>query len=148
MVVQGSNAGQFSAEDPEATAEENFPGIAQILSKMTKLDAFDLHMIDAIRGRTTGYEKIFAHIANEVKLPLTQVFLRGLPATEQSLLKFIENHPKISHLDIREMRLQSGSWATVIKRICQMPVLSRLHLSNIWDERGMFNRKYQHPLRT
>jgi hypothetical protein len=115
-----------------------------MLSKMTKLDAFDLHMIDALRGPSTGYEKIFAHIADEVKLPLTQVFLRGLPASEESLLKFIDNHPNISHLDIREMGLKHGSWTTVIQRICQMPVLSRLHLSNLWDERGIFNRKYQY----
>jgi hypothetical protein len=110
-----------------------------MFSKMKKLDAFDLHMIDALRGPSTGYEKIFAHIADEVELPLTQVFLRGLPASEESLLKFIDNHPNISHLDIREMGLKSGSWTTVIRQICQMPALTRLHLSNLWDERGIFN---------
>lgn len=120
-------------------AEENFPGIARMLSKMTTLDAFDLHMTNALKGPATGYEKIFAAIADEVKLPLTQVFLRGLPATEDSLLKFINKHPKINHLDIREMHLTSGKWIRVIQRLFQMSALSRLSLSNLWDEDGIFN---------
>jgi hypothetical protein len=106
---------------------------------MTNLDAFDLHMTNTLEGPPTGYEKIFAAIANEVKLPLTQVFLRGLPASEDSLLKFIDNHPKINHLDIREMQLTSGKWTRVIQRLCQMPALSRLSLSNLYGEHNIFN---------
>ena len=138
-MTQGSTAGQFSAENAEAAAEENFPGIARMLSKMVALDSFDLHMLNAMKGPATGYEKIFVAIADEVKLPLTQVFLRGLPATEDSLLKFIGNHPKIKHLDIREMHLKSGKWIRIIQRLFQMPALLRLSLSNLWDEDGIFN---------
>ncbi|KAE9369882.1 hypothetical protein N431DRAFT_485681 [Stipitochalara longipes BDJ] len=138
--AMGSNAGQYSHDDPEAIAEENFPGIARILSRMTKLDAFDLHMMHTLKGLCTSYQKIFASIANDVKLPfLTQVFIRGLPSSEESLFKFIESHSTISDFNIREMELTSGSWENVIQRLLQMPAIVRLSLSNLWGSGGLFN---------
>lgn len=137
--AMGSNVGQYSPEDPKVVAEENFPGIARMLSRMTNLDAFDLHMTNTLRGQAHGYEKIFTAIANNVKLPLTQVFLRGLPASQESLLKFIDNHPNISDLTIHEMNLTSGDWTYVIQHLCQMPALSLLSLSNLWSEQGVYN---------
>ena len=114
---------------------------------MPKLDAFDLHMINAAEGPTTVYQKIFEHIANEVKLPvLTQVFIRGLPTSEESLFKFINNHPTISELHLELIRLTSGSWKHGIPKISHLPALSSLHLHNLWDQHGLFNRK--HPPQT
>jgi len=110
---------------------------------MPRLDAFDLHMTNTLRGPSTIYQKVLEHIANEVKLPsLAQVFFRGLPASEESLLKFIDNHQTISDLTIEEMSLTSGDWKRVIKHISQLTNLSRLRLSNLFDERGVFNCKY------
>ncbi|KAK0120828.1 hypothetical protein ONS96_011029 [Cadophora gregata f. sp. sojae] len=107
---------------------------------MPRLDAFDLHMTNTLRGTSAVYHKVMDHIANEVKLPLlTQVFFRGLPASEQSLAKFIDNHQTISDLTIDEMNLTSGSWERVIKHIAQLPNLSKLRLSNLFNERGVFN---------
>ena len=107
---------------------------------MTKVDAFDLHMMHTLKGSCTSYQKIFASIANDVKLPfLTQVFIRGLPSSEESLFKFIESHSTISDFNIREMELTSGSWENVIQRLLQMPALVRLSLSNLWGSGGLFN---------
>ena len=123
--------------------EENFPGIARMLCRMPKLDTFDLHMINALNGPSTQYQKVFEHIANEVELPLlTQVFIRGLPASEESLLKFIDNHPTISDLHINDVELTSGSWKRTIRRVSQLPALSSLSLSNLWEERGVFNCRH------
>ncbi|PVH82093.1 hypothetical protein DL98DRAFT_147114 [Cadophora sp. DSE1049] len=136
----GSNAGQYSHENLEATMEDNFPGIARMLCQMPRLDAFDLHMTNTLRGSSTVYHKVLDHIANEVKLPsLTQVFFRGLPASEESLVKFIDNHQTISDLTIEEMNLTSGCWKRVIKHISHLPNLSRLRLSNLFNEQGVFN---------
>jgi hypothetical protein len=113
-----------------------------MLKPMTKLDAFDLHMINGLKGPSTSYQKIFETIADEVKLPaLTQVFVRGLPASEESMLKFIQNHPTIKDFNIREMHLTTGSWKNVIHKLCKMPALARLSLSNLWDNDGFFNRE-------
>ncbi|KAG4436886.1 hypothetical protein IFR05_007649 [Cadophora sp. M221] len=136
----GSNAGQYSHEDFEVSTDENFPGIVHMLRRMPKLDAFDLHMTNTLDGPSMVYGKIFDHIADRVKLPmLTQVFFRGMPASEKSLLKFIDNHQSISDLTIDEMKLKSGSWKRAIKHISQLPDLSKLHLSNLFDEQGVFN---------
>ena len=111
-----------------------------MLGRMTRLDAFDLHMMHTLKGPCTSYQKIFASIANDVKLPfLTQVFLRGLPSSEESLFKFVENHSNISDFNIREMDLTSGSWKNVIQRLLQIPALIRLSLSNLWGIEGLFN---------
>ncbi|KAH7327311.1 hypothetical protein BKA65DRAFT_510349 [Rhexocercosporidium sp. MPI-PUGE-AT-0058] len=132
--------GHYSHENPEATVEDNFPGVARMLHWMPKLDAFDLHMTDTLDGSSSMYQKIFEYIGNEVKLPLlTKVLLRGLPASEESLLKFFDNHQSISDLTIDEMKLSSGSWKRVIGHISQLPDLSNLRLSNLFDEGGVFN---------
>lgn len=111
-----------------------------MLRLMPKLDAFDLHMTNTLGGPSTAYQKIFDHIADEVKLPLlTQVFFRGIPASEKSLLAFIDNHQSISDLTIDEMELTSGSWKRVIRHISQLPDLSRLNLSNLFYEQHVFN---------
>jgi len=114
-----------------------------MLRLMPKLDAFDLHMLNTLQGSSSKYGKIFEHVANDVKLPcLTQVFLRGLPASGKSLLKFLNNHPTISDLSIEEMTLTDGSWKQVIEHVFQLPNLSKLYLSNLCDEQGVFNCKH------
>ncbi|KAH7411082.1 hypothetical protein BKA64DRAFT_772512 [Cadophora sp. MPI-SDFR-AT-0126] len=144
--AMGSRAGQYSHENPEATMDDNFPGIAHMLCQMPRLDAFDLHMTNTLRGPSTVYHKILDHIADEVKLPsLTQVFFRGLPASEESLVKFIDNHQTISDLTIDEMRLTSGCWKRAIKHISQLPNLSKLRLSNLFNEQGVFNLLSKDP---
>ncbi|KAL2013888.1 hypothetical protein VTN00DRAFT_1413 [Thermoascus crustaceus] len=134
--VFGSKAGLLEASNPEALAEENFLGIARLLRLMPKLEAIDLHLYDTLEGDAKAYDQIFKAIAREVHLPsLEQCFLRGIYASEESMLQFLENHPRINHLDLREMTITSGSWEPIFKYLgSRMTALTRLRLSNLRDE--------------
>lgn len=66
---------------------------------------------------------------------LEQCYLRGIYASEESMLQFLENHPRINQLDLREMTLTSGSWEPIFKHLgSRMPALTRLRLSSLRDE--------------
>jgi hypothetical protein len=140
----GSTAGLLKADDPEALAEDNFPGIARLLKLMPNLEAIDLHLYRTLNGHPRSYDRIFQAIAEEIRLPSTleQCFLRGIFTTEQSLLQFLTNHPRINHLDLREICLTSGSWEAIFEYVSAMPNLRRLRLSNLWDNDGMLTNLY------
>lgn len=131
--AMGSTTGLYKAEATEATTEENFPGIARLLKQMPNLEALDLHLRNTLRGSANRYFRIFTIIADEVRfVSLEQCFIRGLYATEASLLRFLGNHPKLNHIELLDVRLIEGSWDPVLKQLTQMPSLTRLLLSNLF----------------
>ncbi|KAF9869958.1 hypothetical protein CkaCkLH20_12567 [Colletotrichum karsti] len=131
----GSNTGQFSAADPEASADENFPGVAGLLGRMPNLEAFDVHLYSTLtNGLSEAWWKMFARIADEVELPrLEQVMIRGLPAREDELLTFLRKHHGINELMINEMSLESGRWQPVFDYFAKATALTKLHLANLFD---------------
>ncbi|CZS99651.1 uncharacterized protein RCO7_07949 [Rhynchosporium graminicola] len=126
------------------SSKRQFPWHTSMLRQLPKLDALDLHMFRTLSHSVKEHERIFEHVANDVKLPLlAQVSLRGVQSSHESLLKFLENHPLISYLSIEEMKLSVRSWEPVIKRICQLPGLKKLRLSNLFDEQNLFNLLFE-----
>ncbi|KLJ08190.1 hypothetical protein EMPG_09958 [Blastomyces silverae] len=124
----------LDSTDPEAITESNFTAIARLLQFMPNLEALDLHLYHCLKGDPSGYDKIFELISKHIRLPsLKQCYLRGIYATQGALLQFLANHPFITHLDLREIHLTSGSWEPVIDHLdSKMPALTRLRLSNLW----------------
>ncbi|KAF2816123.1 uncharacterized protein BDZ99DRAFT_129374 [Mytilinidion resinicola] len=127
-----SSAGLLKADDPEALAHDNFPGVAQLLQFMPNLEAIDLHLYNTLQGSTKSYDRIFNTVASEVHLPaLEQCFLRGVPTTAESLLLFLEKHPKLNHFELREVRLTTGTWEAIFSHLSGMPALTKLRMSNL-----------------
>jgi hypothetical protein len=131
----GSSTGLYEDDDPLAVAEENYPGVAQLLKQMPSLEALDLHLRNALKGRAKSYDQVFAAVAHDVHLPsLEQCILRGLITSEESLLQFLQKHPQITKLDLREVHLTSGSWDSIFKHLSESRALKSLRLSNLWTE--------------
>jgi hypothetical protein len=131
----GSSTGLYQDDDPPAIAEENYPGVAQLLKQMPNLEALDLHLRNALKGMAKSYDQVFAAIAHDVHLPsLEQCILRGLITNEESLLQFLQKHPQITQLDLREINLTSGSWDSIFKHLSESPALKSLRLSSLWAE--------------
>jgi hypothetical protein len=129
----GSTAGLYEDANAEFRAEENFTGIPRLLKNMPHLEALDLHMRNASRSVAGNYDQIFIAIANDVQfIHLQQVFLRGIVATENSLLQFLRKHPMLTDATFCEVHLTSGAWNLVFEQLCRMPNLKRLYLSNLW----------------
>jgi hypothetical protein len=132
-----SEACFLTAEDAEAMADVNFPGVARLLKLTPNLEALDLHLCNTLRGPIKNYDQIFNIIARDVHLPaLEQCFLRGIPTTAESLLSFLEKHPKINDLDLREVRLTTGSWEPIFAHLSGMLALTKLRMSNLRDMNG------------
>ncbi|KAF2258582.1 hypothetical protein CC78DRAFT_621679 [Lojkania enalia] len=135
--AMGSHIGLLPADSPEATAAENFPGIAELLSMMPNLEAVDLHFYTTLKGRVNAYSQIFDAVAEKCRFAdMGQVFLRGLPLTEDALLRFLGNHPKTKELTLYESMLFAGSWEKVFAHLSAAHMLKKLHLSNLWSSEG------------
>lgn len=64
----GTQAGQLSENDSDAVSEENYPGVARLLTQMPHLEQLDLHLYGTLRGSVKSYAKIFTYIADDVRL--------------------------------------------------------------------------------
>ena len=138
--VFGSTAGLYQDGDAESEAEENFIGIPRLLRNMPNLEALDLHMRNASKSSAGKYEQIFIAIARDVQfVHLQQVILRGIMATEDSLLQFLGNHPLLNDATFGEVRLTSGGWEPVFQQLSRMPNLKRLYLSSLWGPSALIN---------
>lgn len=120
---------------PQATSEVNFPGIARLLQSLPDLHALDLHLYWTLRDSTMVYSQILTNVAQDAHLTQLEVCsLSGFPATEEALVRFIKNHAGIRDLTLREIHLQTGSWSSIFVFLGEeMPTLTSLHLSNLWD---------------
>ena len=57
-----------------------------------------------------SYAKLISHIADDIVLPsLRHCVLLGLPCNDDSLFKLFKTHNEIENLELREMKLLSGS---------------------------------------
>lgn len=132
----GFQSSLLGTSDPETLAEENFPGIARLLRFIPNLETIDLHLYDTLGGIPEVCDRIFKAIAQETRLPaLEQCCLRGIYASTESMLQFLENHPRIKHLDLRQVTLTSGSWEPIFEYLgsSRMPALTRLYLSGLYQ---------------
>jgi hypothetical protein len=55
--------------------------------------------------------------------------------SEESLLQFLQKHPQINDLDLREVHLTSGSWDSIFEHLSESRALKSLRLSNLWADR-------------
>ena len=92
-----------------------------------------------------SYAEIISHIADDIVLPsLRHCILRGLPCNEDSLLKYFKNHSEIENLELREMKLLSGSLKSVFGHLCTLPYLQNVVLHNIIDGRRLISLAPKH----
>ncbi len=138
---------QYDADDPEATVEDNFFGIPELLKKMPNLEHLELFMLHTFKqGGTNECASIITKIAEDVHFPhLSKLIIRGLPATEAALRKFFTNHSKITHLELHEVSIAPDSWRDILASLPTTLKLSYLKLSNLWAERGLFNLTPKNP---
>jgi len=108
---------------------------ARFIVKMPGLEALDLYFGDPASGSTLrNHFQVFAHIAADVVLPSLQRFvLRGFTVTSHTLLKFLRNHPMLTHIEFHNIRLSDGNWQPIFDHICTMPHLQHLLLDSIWS---------------
>lgn len=120
-------------DEVEAMQPETPNGVAAMLMRMPRLTAIDLHQYYDFGNKLERLPGIFSMVAG-VRLPLLErVVLRGLFANQKDLLGFLAKHPLIKSLDLRRLRLTSGSWDSVCAYISgEMPSLEHLRLSKLW----------------
>ena len=129
----GTQVDQLSESDPQAIAEENYPGVARLLAYMPNLEILDLHLYNTLRDGARCYAKVFQYIADDVVLPsLRHCTLRGIRCSEPSLLRFFRAHDAISTLELSEIHLTSGSYSPVFAHLCTLPHLQFVTLHNLW----------------
>ncbi|KAL8766890.1 MAG: hypothetical protein Q9209_006438 [Squamulea sp. 1 TL-2023] len=137
----GTNAGLLSNDDPVAVAEENYLGVARLLKHMPNLENLHLHLFNTLKDSAKSYAKMFSYIADEVVLAsLRRLTLRCFYCDELTLLKFLRAHENIERLELREIRLLSGSWSPILKFLVTMPSLQYVAFQNLWKpEAGILN---------
>lgn len=125
---------RIPTSETRARAEENFPGVAQFLQQTPNLEALDLFLYNTLEGAPWAYSNLFNHISKKVHLPkLRRLTLRGIWTTPNSLLLFLQNHPGLTHIDLREVHVSGGTWEAILKHFQTMPSLTKLHLENLWS---------------
>lgn len=127
-------------EKPGAYGEENFRGVARLLRLMPKLETLHLHLCYAYNGD----ERLFTAIAEDVHLPsLKKCVLGGIHFHQMTILRFLQRHPHIEHLELIESRLSAG-WGPIFEHLSdtsKMPALTHLRLSNLCENGQLENLK-------
>ncbi|OJK01245.1 hypothetical protein ASPACDRAFT_58970 [Aspergillus aculeatus ATCC 16872] len=89
------------------------------------------------------YDWVIDRIAHETQfLMLEKCSCSGLAAKGGSLLLFLQKHPTLRSLTLRECFLTSGSWTPILTHLQSLPRLETLSLSNLFGKH-MQNRKYE-----
>lgn len=80
-------------------------GVAQLLKQMPNLEALDLRQRSTLPGQSLPTPGSSLPSRKMFRLPsLEQCFLRDVPATEASLLRFLADHPNLEHLELHHVR--------------------------------------------
>lgn len=138
----GSTGGLLASDDPTAIAMENYNGPAELLSKMPALQELDLHFYKTLQGLPKTYDRIFTLIADCIHLAdLRRLKLRGIYAREDDLISFLDRHASIQTLELHGVHLTQGEWPRVFARLCDMPILETVELSNLWGQK-LLNLKF------
>ncbi|RSL78802.1 hypothetical protein CEP51_007876 [Fusarium floridanum] len=142
--------GRYGDTMPQVLCRDNFPGIALLLQHMPNLETLDLHMYQTLeyeaydgQCRLNRYRAILKHIVEtRLYLPrLKTLVVRGLCINPDDLLVFIERHPKLENLELRDVTLnvssRQTSWNGVLSNVCRNAVrqgsaLSRVFCSNLY----------------
>lgn len=125
---------RIATSETRGRTEDNFPGVASFLQQTPNLEALDLYMYNTMEGAPWAYSGMFSHISRIVQLPkLRRLTLRGIWTKPNDLLAFLRNHPNLTHLDLREVHVNGGTWEPILKHLRSMPDLANLHLENLWS---------------
>lgn len=141
-------ARRLPIESIAARTPDDFLGVAAFLKQTPNLESLSLYMYNTLKGPPWAYDRVFVHISKEVCLSgLRRLFLRGVRTTHDALLLFLRNHPDLTDLDLREIHMSGGSWASILKHFQSMHKLSRLHLENLWSgAKNPLNLKPANPV--
>ena len=112
---------------------------ASFIALMPGLEALDLYFGDPSSSRTPqnkASSQVFHYISELVYLPLLHKFvLRGFHCTAFTLMDFLDFHPKLTHMELHNIRLTEGDWQPVFDHMSQMAHLEEVLLDSIWADK-------------
>lgn len=127
---------------PGVLADEDAREVCNFMMTMPNLEEVEIHIYDAARGGSGAQlsGRLFREVATRVHFTsLQRCTLRGIAATEESMLQFLDNHSSIAHLELNEVCLLSGTWTPIFAQISVLPSLTRLGMSTLWGVRRLEN---------
>lgn len=116
---------------------DGIPGIASLLKSAHALRELDLSFRNALKdGILDSYDRIIEIIAHEVQVPmLERCAFSGFPAKGESILLFLQKHPKLHSFTLHECTLTTGSWPPIFSHLDQsMPNLESVSFSNLYGK--------------
>lgn len=109
-------------------------GIAEMLSYMPQLEELDLHQYLVKASALQRSMRVFREISHITLPKLQKLILRGMRADEADLLRFLESHRGLTHIDLTDFQLTSGTWDSIrIHFRTRMPSLTELCLADLRD---------------
>lgn len=124
-------------EESARLAEEAFVAVPKFIRLVsTDVETLDLHMFNPYKSRSPQYSQIFVNLARDARFPrLRDCTLRGIWATEASLLKFLREHAgQLERLQLRNIWLVEGTWSSIFRFLhpVSLPNLQYLRLENLF----------------
>lgn len=123
-----------------ATDSRNYLGPAHLLALCHNLEELELvhYRLRApdwcshedFSAYYAGYEKVFNHIAQIVRLPrLLKCTIRGHTFDQYAILQFLKNSPLLKHLELRFVNFTGpGTWRSVFEQCKKLDTLILRHL--------------------
>ncbi|KAK4984449.1 hypothetical protein LTR50_006573 [Elasticomyces elasticus] len=126
-----------------ATDPSNYTGVAQLLAQAPQLLELDLHwyqlLCHSLSTVNLHFEQMLENIAAAAPLPsLRKCTLRGLEATEPSLLAFLHNSPQLAELELRRTVLVRGTWRPVFDYVSNESCIEALTFDDLFEQKLLY----------
>lgn len=128
----GHSRWQYKGNESDISHPDYHRHIAEILTQMAQLEELDLHQEQVPLHNTDQDDQIFKQIS-QVTLPkLRRVIFHGMRTDEKDLLRFFRGHSNLTHVDLHNFQLTSGTWESIFNCFAhEMPFLMKLRLAEL-----------------
>lgn len=125
---------RYKGNDSQFDHPDGYWGIAEMLSYMAQLEELDLHQYLVAPADIPRSKQVFKEISHVTLPKLQKLILRGMRADEADLLRFLDAHPALTHLDFQDFQLTSGTWESICRHFkTKMHSLTELCLADLKD---------------
>ena len=123
-------------DDPDVDTYADFEGVAALLHQMPHLESLNLHLyttaVGSYRSEIRPYTPLLRKVFWKPFPNLALLTLQGMPIAAETMIKCLDEHPRLEYLSLRFIYLTSGTWAQVFKRLTEeSPHLKSAYLSNL-----------------
>ncbi|KAM7203085.1 hypothetical protein V8F33_002433 [Rhypophila sp. PSN 637] len=130
----------LAADGLNLLMQEAFIAVPRFIAMVAAdVEVLDLHMFTPYGSRTPEYCQTFVNLARVTHFPkLRDCTLRGLWATPDSVLQFLDKHgSQLRRLKLRDIWLPHGNWLSVFRKLQPdtLPNLQYLRLENLLQYR-------------